>query len=210
MSARWSRPVTTVVPLLALLATTLLAMMVALDAGLSLCPGNDVHAEMGGREITICPVVLGLVVVSALLAAGAIVVLWRDRQRALAWRGFVHALSHLPIGRTAGVLMLAGGIALASMIVCDGDGLPPLPAGALLAALLAACSFGAALLSIAAAHIAIALAQRVILAVATGIARGRDTGPVRITRFIVPVLRLEGAALLAAGRGLRAPPVSVR
>ena len=65
MRARWTRSVTTVVPLLALLATTLLAMMVAMDAGLSLCPGNDMHAEMGGREVTICPVVLGLIVASA-------------------------------------------------------------------------------------------------------------------------------------------------
>ena len=37
--------------------------------------------------------------------------------------------------------MVAGGIALASMIVCDGDGLPPLPACALLAALLAPLGF---------------------------------------------------------------------
>jgi hypothetical protein len=154
--------------------------------------------------------VLGLIVASALLAGGAIAMLWRDSQRALTLRGIVHALAHLPLARTAGVLSLCGGVALASMIVLDGDGLPPLPACAMLAALLVGCSLAAALVSIAAAHVAIALARRVVLAVTRAIAQGRDAGTLRFTRLAFVIAPLGGASLLAAGRGLRAPPSFVR
>jgi AcrR family transcriptional regulator len=108
------------------------------------------------------------------------------------------------------VLSLCGGVALASMIVLDGDGLPPLPACAMLAALLVGCSLAAALVSIAAAHVAIALARRVVLAVTRAIAQGRDAGTLRFTRLAFVIAPLGGASLLAAGRGLRAPPSFVR
>lgn len=204
------RSLTTIVPLLALLATVVLAMMAAMDAGLSLCAGNDVHGEVAGREVTICPVVLGLIAASAVLSAGTIVLLWRDSQRGLTRRALLQTLAHQSLDRTVGVLTLSGGIALASMIVCDGDGLPSLPTCVLLAVSLVVGSALAATMSIAVAHVALALARRVVVVMMACIARVRTAGSAGMTHVRVFLAPLEGASLLATGRGLRAPPSPVR
>jgi hypothetical protein len=218
-----------VFPLTALLVSTLSALVLAAQSGLAFCndrlavplpagrmPGMDMSSMpampgMGsGPALTICPVVLVLIVASAVLAAVAIVVLWRDPHRTLAQRGIVRALASLPPARSAGVLTLLGGAALALMRAVDGAGAPGPAVCALLAALLAGCSLAAVLFSIAAGKLVLAFGHRFIVAIAGAIASA--SAPVaRFARRAVPaVCGIRAGALLAAGRGLRAPPPVLR
>jgi hypothetical protein len=227
---------TIAVPLSALLAATVSAIVVAAQAGLAFCnnriviplpcgaragmagmdmtgtamSGMSMVALPGGRALMICPVVLVLIVASAALAAGAIVLLWRDPHRALTGRGIVRVLASLPPARTAGALALLGAGAVSAMLAVDGAGVPSWPVSAMLAALLAGGSLASALLSIAAGRIALAFARRLILAVAGAFARARGGVAPRAQRLVPLVAGVRAASLLAAGRGLRAPPSVMR
>ena len=227
---RITRSATIVLPLVALLAATVSAIVLAAQAGLSFC-GNrvavpmpaDAMASMPGMNMTggaqiqagshammICPVVLVLIVASALLALGAIALLWRDPNRRLARHTIVNELARLPLGRTAGGLLLAGSAAVALMLALDGAGPPALPACALLAALLVACSLSAALLSIFAGRVALAFGRRLMLAIVAAISAVTDAAEPCIPRLVPVVAGGHAVPLLAAGRGLRAPPLFVR
>lgn len=216
------RSSTVAFPLLALLACSVSAIALAAQSGLAFCnnrvamppmPGMDMPdmpGMAGGHALMICPVVLVLIVASAVLAAGAIAVLWRDPHRALAQRGIVLALAALPPARSAAALMLLGGGALATMRAVDGTGAPDWTVCASLAGLLAACSLAAVVFSIAAGKLMLAFGRRLILAVAAAIASAGDA-PMPLAQRLVPaVAGLRAGALLAAGRGLRAPPPVLR
>jgi hypothetical protein len=158
----------------------------------------------------ICPVVLALIVSSGLLAVAAIVIVWRDPHRGLARHAIVHALARLPLLPTAGGLMAAGGTAVTLMLALDGAGPPALPACAMLAALLVVCSSSAALLSIVAGRVALALGRRVMLAIVAAIAAVPAARAPRARRVVPRVAGARTVPLLAAGRGLRAPPPILR
>jgi hypothetical protein len=209
------------VPLTALLASTVSAIALAAQSGLAFCdnrvampsmPGMDMSTMpgmTGGQGVMICPVVLVLILSSALLAAGAIAVLWRDPHRALARREIVRALASLPPLRSAGAVMLLGGGALATMRAVDGTGGAGPAACATLALLLAGCSLAAVLFSIVAGNVLLAFGRRLVLAIAAAIASAGDAPP-RVQRLVPAVAGPRAGALLAAGRGLRAPPSTVR
>ena len=69
-------------------------------------PGMDMGsmpmatAQTPFGTVTICPVVLGLIALSTLLAAWAIVTGWRDRHRALTLTVLARTLARLPVLRT--------------------------------------------------------------------------------------------------------------
>jgi hypothetical protein len=222
---------TVALPLTALVASAVTALVLAAQVGLAFCnarvalpmpgmadmPGMASMPGMampsvpsGGHVLMICPVVLALIVSSGLLAALALVALWRDPHGGLARRGVVRALAGLPPLRTAGVLAVLGAVAVATMLAVDHAAPPALPSCFALAGLLAACSAAAVALSMAAGRIALAFGRRLILAVAAAAAlRPAPSAPLTL-RLVPRACGVRAASPLAAGRGLRAPPRFVR
>jgi len=211
-----------VVALTALLASATLAMLLAAQMSLactdkiavpvandmmSAMPGMDMAAASG--PVMVCPVVLVLIIASALLTALAAVMFRRDPHRGLAQRDLARTLARLPFAPTAGCVALAGTSAVGTMIGLERSGPPALPVCAILAALLFGCALAATLGAIAAGRIAIAFGRRLILAIAAAIARAADA-VLPPAQQLAPVLAGHAAPLLAAGRGLRAPPSFVR
>lgn len=215
-------------PLGALVAAMLTALVLAAQAGLAFCdarvaipipdagmasmPGMAAMPTVtaGGHVLMICPVVLVLIASSALLAALALVLIWRDPHRGLARRGLLRVLAGLPPVRTAGALAGLGAVAVAAMLAVDRSAPPALPSCGLLALLLAASSIGAVVLSIAAGRLALALGRRLILAVAATLRLPQRSGALRASRPVPCVCGMRNVSLLAARRGLRAPPRFVR
>lgn len=209
--------------LAALLTSATLAMVLAAQMSLACTDkvavplASDVLNAMPGMDMTtasapvmVCPIVLVLIVVSALLSAFAAAMLWRDPHRALAQRDLAQTLARLPLAPTAGCVAFAGSSAVGAMIWLERSGLPALPVCAMLAALLFGCALAATLCAIAAGRIAIAFGHRLMLAIVAAIARAGDA-VAPPAQQLVPVLAAAHAVpLLAAGRGLRAPPSFVR
>jgi hypothetical protein len=156
-------------------------------------------------SVMICPVVLGLIGISTLLAGWALVAAWRDRHRALTLAVLVRALARLPVLRTFAALALAGGLAIAAIVAVDGGTTFSLSLGVMLAFVLAGISIAATLCSLVAARAIVALCARLIVAIA-GASAARRTA-VRFARS--PRRRPLHAPVvaLAFGRGLRAPPL---
>ncbi len=211
----------TAVPLTALLTSTVLAIVVAVQTGLActdkmtLAMPDGVMAAMPGmdagpRAVLVCPVVLVLIVASALLTASAIAMLWNDPQRALAQRAVVRALAQLPPARTVGALVLAGGSAVTAMLWLERSGPPALSVCVLLLALLLVCSFSATLFAIVAARIALVFGRRLVLAIVMAVAAAAGALAPSGQRHIPALAGGHAVPLLSAGRGLRAPPSLVR
>lgn len=217
----------TAVPLGALLTSAALAILMAEQTTLACTdkvavpmPGDMMMASMPGMTMgtmpmgqpamMVCPVVLALAVASALLAALAVAMLWLDPHRGLTQRAILHALSGLPPVRTAGVVALAGGGAVGAMMWLERSGLPALPICGMLMALLIACAVAATFVAIVAGRIALAFGRRLILAIAAAIAAADNFSAPRQRRFAPIAACGRDIPLLAAGRGLRAPPARVR
>jgi hypothetical protein len=191
---------------MSLACTDKVAVPVANDV-MNAMPGMDMAAH---APVMVCPIVLFLIVASALLTAFAAALLWRDPHRALTQRDILRTLARLPPARTAGCVGLAGTSAVGAMIWLERSGPPALPMCALLAALLFACALAATLAAIAAGRIAIAFGCRLILAIAAAIARAGEVLAPCAQQLIPVVAGRHAVPLLAAGRGLRAPPSFVR
>jgi len=170
-------------------------------AGMSAMPMMDTPVG----TVMICPVVLGLIGLSVLLAGWALVAAWRDRHRALTLAVLVRTLARLPVLRSFAALALGGGLAIAAIVAVDGGTSFSLSLGLTLALVLAGISIGATLGSLAVARAIVALCARLIVAIAGAIAERRSTpGFARSLRrrpLHAPVVAL------AFGRGLRAPPL---
>jgi MFS family permease len=170
-------------------------------------PGMDMSA--GAGAMMICPMVLGLIVTSALLALAAIVTYARDPHRALQSRTLANALAQLPPARTAIALLGGGTSAVAAMMWLEHSA-PALPECALLVALLVLCSSIATLCAIVAGRMALALGRRLVLAIVAAIAGAAQAAAPRAQSFAPLVAASHAVPLLASGRGLRAPPDFVR
>jgi hypothetical protein len=214
-------------PLVALLALALLAIVLAAQAGLAFCndrvalavPNLDGMAGMGaasmpgmasGHTLMICPVVLVLIVASALLAAAAIVAVCADSERALTRRVLARLIVRLPVARVLLVVAGAAALAVAAMLAVDGAGVPSASTCALLAALL----LGGALVSVIAAlfgaRVALALGGRLLLALVAAIAGRREQRHPSGLRWAPSRPACGALRLLSTGLGLRAPPSLVR
>ena len=180
--------------------------------GMPAMPGMDAAMPvMGGAgTMTICPIVLGLIVASALLTAGAVAMLCSDPHRALTQRAILRSLAQLPPARTAAIVTLAGASAVGGMLWLERSGTPAPPVCAMLAALLFACALALTFGAIVAGRIAIAFGRRLLLAIVAVIARACAAVALCAQRFAFAVIDGHAVPLLAAGRGLRAPPLFVR
>lgn len=172
-------------------------------------PGMDMSSP-GQSALMICPIVLALIIASALLTLAAIVMLWRDPHRAVTRRTIAGALAHLPPARTAAVLLIGGATAVVAMLGLEHSTPPALPVCAMLVALLVLCALAATALGIAGGRIALALGRRIIVALVAVVARAADAGPLHVQRLPPRVDFGYAIPVLATGRGLRAPPSFVR
>ncbi len=220
------RPRTTI-PLVALLTLAVLAMLLAAQMSLAACtdkialpiaagampmmPGMDMSSMQspGQSGLMICPIVLALIIASALLTFAAIALLWRDPHRALTRRTIAGALAHLPPARTAATLLLGGASAVAAMLGLEHSTPPALPVCAMLIALLVLCALTATALGIGAGRIALAFGRRLIVALVAAVAYAAD-GPLHVQRLPPLVDFGYAVPVLATGHGLRAPPSFVR
>jgi hypothetical protein len=213
--------------LAALLSLAVLAMVLAAQTSLSCTdklaipvpatmpsmPGMDMAAmqgPLGHQAMLICPVVLGLITTSALLIAAAALMWWRDPHRALLQRSILAALAGLPALQTAAAVALIGAGAVVAMLRLEHSAPPAVPVCAMLLALLVACALVATVFAIACGRIAIAFGRRLMLAIVAAIAQSGEAGAAHRGEIVSPLTSAYRACLLAAGRGLRAPPSFVR
>ncbi len=189
-----------------LACTDKVALPVPSDA-MSMMPGMDMS---GPGQVMVCPVVLVLIVASAVLGAVAVAMLRCDPHRGLTQRRILATLARLPLVRTVAIVALTGTSGVGAMLWLERSGPPALPLCAMLAALLFGCALALTLCAIAAGRIAIAFGRRLILAIAAAIGRAGDALAPRLVSLVPAVAAATAVPLLAAGRGLRAPPVFVR
>ena len=193
-------------PLAALFAFAVLAMAWVASARVCARPiaMDAMSMPMPAGPAMICPVVVGLIVLSTVLAAWAILTVSRDRQRAATLTGVLRALARLPVLRTFGALVAGGGVAIAAIVAVDGGVAFDPSLCAMLALTLAGISIAATLAALMFARCVIALCARLLVVIAGAIAQRR--GAVRVRRR---ALRAAHASVVATatGRGLRAPPL---
>jgi hypothetical protein len=178
-------------------------------------PGSMAGMDMGSMPmataqtpfgaVTICPVVLGLIVLSTALAAWAIAAGWRDRHRAVTLTVLARTLARLPVLHTFVALAASGGLAIGTIVAVDGGVALSLPLCATLAGILAGISIVATLCSLALARLILALCARLILALARAIDE-RLTASLASSAADVRPLSIASFPL-SFGRGLRAPPL---
>jgi hypothetical protein len=215
-------------PLFALLSSAVLAIVVAAQTSLTCTdkvaipvpgnampamPGMDMSAMPGpvpAHAVLICPVVLVLIVASALLTVGAAILLWRDPHRTLTQRSIFQTLARLPLARTIAGVASAAGIAVVAMLWLERSAPPALPTCAMLAALLVVCALSATVITVVAGRMALALGRRLILAIVAAVANIAAAVTPPHTRLVPVVAGGHAVPLLAAGRGLRAPPLFAR
>jgi hypothetical protein len=212
-------------PLVTLAAFALLAIVLAAQAGLAFCANRvgistPIMDDMPGmpagptppmhHELLVCPVVLVLIIASGVLAAAAIFALWTDPHRALTQRTLARALSEVRVLPAASFVGISSGFAVAAMIMTDGAGVPSPATCAFLVALLFAGALLAVAVSVVFARIVLTLGVRLLVAIVSAIGRrAASAGPVdqRFSPQGIPTAALD---LVAAGCGLRAPPILVR
>jgi hypothetical protein len=173
----------------------------------------DMAGDMGAMpmmktpagSVMICPVVLGLIGISTLLAGWALIAAWRDRDRTLTLAVLVRALARLPVLRTFAALSLAGGLAIAAIVAVDGGTTFSLSLGVMLAFVLSGISIAATLCSLVAARAIVALCARLIVVIVGAIAERRTAA--RFARSLRRRPLHAPVVALAFGRGLRAPPL---
>lgn len=218
----------TAVPLCALLTSTALATLLIVQTTLActdkvalpvpgtamaMMPGMDM-SSMGdspaGQMMMVCPVVVALIALSLFLTAAATALIWRDPHRSLALRAIVRSLAGLPPLHTAGAVALASASAVGVMVRLDGMGPSGLPAWATVLGLVVVCSLSAALFAIIAGRVALEFSRRLMLAIVAAVARVVPAAAPHARRYAFAVSCSRDIALLARGRGLRAPPSFVR
>lgn len=203
------------VPPCAFLATAALTVLLAAQAQLA-C-SRQVVVSMPGMEmpdssgVALCPIALVLGLAAAILTAAAAATLVSDPHRRVTGRALVRRYAAFSFARAAGTVLALGSGSVGLMIVVDGNA----PAGAaswlLLAGMVVAVAFATTLAAFVSVRAMRALGDRLAVALARELA-------VLERGALVPAFAPHPSSaatahrvpLLAARRGLRAPPLSAR
>ena len=159
-----------------------------------------------GHDLVICPVVLVLILGSALLAAAAIVLALTDAQPAFTFRRSLRAFARIPLRRSASTLALGVLVVLLAMIAVDGNGPPPLAACVALLVIVVFGSFSAALLSLMTARVVLALGERLFVAILFFVQSRRANTERAVAHRRVRIVR-RSVGHQSRIHGLRAPPL---
>jgi hypothetical protein len=92
------------------------------------------------------------------------------------------------------------------MVLADGMGPSGAASCATVLGMLVVCSLSAACCAIVAGRVALEFSRRLILAIVAAVACIAPAGARRATRYAFTIVTAREIALLAHGRGLRAPP----
>jgi hypothetical protein len=209
-------------PLAAFLSLATLAMLLAAQA-LLVCsrqvsvsmvamPGMQMAtAPMTVGAVSLCPLVIALGVIGAVLSVNAFLLLQFDPNRVHTGRLAARLVVRLPFAGTCGIILSFGCGAIGTMMAIDGTA-PGSNAGWLsLGGIVLAVTIAAALVAVALGKFVLSISRRV------GVAILHAVQIVRRSRTCVHLRRPDRIAhpqhrapILAACRGLRAPPVLVR
>lgn len=159
----------------------------------------------------LCPVVIGLGMLALSLGAWAIVAYALERHRAVARHRLLGAVAALPLVRACIGLAAVSALPIALIIVVDGGAPSSLESWLLLGALVVGGSTAATIAGVAAARFGLALGRRLVVRIARALRIPLPPAVVSPrSRRSTRVGSLQDVCVLAAGRGLRAPPLSAR
>jgi len=175
-------------------------------------PGMDMSSmPIAGGAVSLCPVVLVLSIAAIVLTLNATAVLLLDRGCDAVSRPLAQYVVRQPFARTCACMLTLGAGAVGTMMAIDGN-VPQGPAGWLsLGGIVLATAVAATVIAIGFGRCVIALTRRVAIVFDREVRivrRAIDAAHVdRRRRMSLVQRRLP---LLAACRGLRAPPPVVR
>jgi hypothetical protein len=209
-------------PLAAFLSLATLATLLAAQALLACSrqvtiampemPGMNMAAmPMPPGAVSLCPIVIALGVIGGVLSLNAFVLLLLDPNRASTGRSAARLVVRLPFAGTCGIILAFGCGAVGMMIAIDGTVPGSSAAWLSLGGIVLAVTIAAALVAVALGKFVLTISRRV------GVALQREIQIVRRSRSCVHLRRphriahlQHSAPILAACRGLRAPPFLVR
>lgn len=204
---------------LATLATVLAAQaqiactrQVSVGLPMAAMPGMDMNSmPMTGGAVSLCPVVLVLSIAAIALTLNAIVVLLLDRGRDAVGRPLARYVVRQPFARTCACILTLGAGAVGTMMAIDGN-VPQGPAGWFsLAGIVLATAVAATTIAIGFGRCVIALTRRIAIAFEREIRIvPRAVAAPHVNRRDCMAFAPLRIPLLAACRGLRAPPLVVR
>jgi hypothetical protein len=204
---------------LATLATVLAAQaqiactrQVSVGLSMAAMPGMDMSSmPMASGALSLCPVVLVLSIAAIALTLNATAVLLLDRGSDAVSRPLAQYVVHQPFARTCACILALGAGAVGTMMAIDGN-VPQGPAEWLsLGGIVLATAVAATVIAIGFGRCVIALTRRIAIVIEREIRIARRAivaAHVDRRRHISLVQRR--LPLLAACRGLRAPPPIVR
>jgi hypothetical protein len=201
------------VPLCAFLATAALTVLLAAQAQLA-CTRQMVMSMPAGMppmpmpaatgSLALCPVVLILGIAAALLTIYGVASLVADPHRGATGRALMRRYSSIPLRIVAGAVLALGSVSVGSMMALDGSTPSGISGWLLLAGIVAGIAFATSVTGFAIVRAILTLSRRVALvAVAERHVLRRG---VLVPAFVRPVTIVPRVPLLAARRGLRAPP----
>jgi hypothetical protein len=209
-------------PFVAFIATAVLAIVLAAQAQLvcshAMLVAMPAMAGMemagmatGATTVALCPVVLILGIAAALLTANAIGLVLADPHRASSTRTLARRCAQLPVVTTAGTVIALGSAAVGTMMALDHSTPAGIAGWLLLAGIIAAIAVSTSVIAVAAARVTLALTRRIAVAIACAIALLRPAVPAPVPCRNDARRRIaHRVPLLAARRGLRAPPFRLR
>lgn len=156
----------------------------------------DMPMPIAGGAVALCPFVLALSVAAAVLTVRAIA---------------AGVVVRLPFAKTCASVLAFGTLGVGALIGLDGTAPAGLGGWFVLAAVIVATALSATVVAVGLVHCAIELTHRIVVAVddITYVA-SRAVAPLHVNRRLCPATAGPRVPLLAARRGLRAPPLTVR
>jgi hypothetical protein len=203
-------------PLRAFLATAALSVLLAAQAQLACSrqmvmtmPGMEMPASSG--VIALCPIVLLLGLAAAFLSAYAVATLAFGPHRRATGRALVRRYAQLPLHAVGGSVLALGSGSVGMMMALDGSTPAGLSGWLLLAGIVIAVAFATALAGLGVVRALLALGDRIafVLAAEVQVLRRGALVPA-FTHRPRAATAARRVPLLAARRGLRAPPFSGR
>jgi hypothetical protein len=204
------------VPLCAFLAAAALTVLLAAQAQLACTrqmvmtmpagmPPMPTPAATGSLEL--CPVVLILGIAAALLTMYAVAALVADPHRSATSGALMRRYSRIPLRTVTGAVIALGSASVGAMMAVDGSTPSGISGWLLLAGIVAAIAFATSVTGFAIVRAMLALCGVARVAAAERHVVRRGVLAPAFARRARPVTTAPRIPLLAARRGLRAPPI---
>jgi hypothetical protein len=172
-------------------------------------PGMDMSGGPTGGALSLCPIVVMLSAAATILTLNAFALLLTSRNRGAVSRGLALFVMRLPFAGACATTLAFGAGAVGTMMALDGTA----PDGAIgwlcLGAIILASGVAATLVAFGIGRFVLAITRRIVIALEREIQISRSADA-HVRRRIGAAPPARRVPLLAAYRGLRAPPQTVR